>query len=209
MKVLIIGATGETGKLIIDQCIDKGFDVSAFARTPSKLDAFHSINIIHGDILDYSSLKKAVIGKDLVICAVGVPMGQKIDNSRSKGTSNLIKAMKAANLSRLIAISTIGVGSSRQNMNLVSKCLYPLIVGKARLLEAQKQEDLIMRSNLEWTIVRPPRLVTNNNKVNIDVSDNLKTTLSDTLPRCNLAELVVDLSHCDTYINKAVTVVGR
>lgn len=208
MKVLIIGATGETGKLIVNKCVNEGFEVSALARTPSKLNSFHSVNVIHGDVLNDASLKNAVTGQDLVICALGVPIGEKVDNSRSKGTSNLVDAMISANVSRLIAISTIGVGSSRQNMSLISKCLYPLVVGKARLNEAQKQEDLIMTSNLKWTLIRPPRLINANNKVNIEVDENLATKFSDTLQRCNLAELVVGLSQKDNFVGKAISVVG-
>ena len=209
MKILIIGATSKTGRLVIEQCIESSIQVKALARHPTRLHDLSNLEVLEGDILDYEKVKSSINGCDAVICILGASQGEEVGTTRSKGTKNLIKAMKSANVTRLISVSTIGVGDSVNNMSFFSKLIYPLIVGKARLLEAQKQENLILNSSLQWTIVRPPRLVNNSQNQETRAGKELITYFSDKLSRTNLAQFLVESLEQDDYIQDTVTLVDK
>ena len=209
MKILIIGATSETGQLIVEKCIESSIDVKALIRNPKRLGDFPKIEVLEGNVLDYEQVTLALNGCDAVICVLGASQGEKIGNTRSKGTENLINAMKSTNVSRMITVSTIGIGDSVNNMSLFSKIIYPLIIGKARLLEAQKQENLIINSGLQWTIVRPPRLINNTKQQEVRVGEELATNFSDALSRVNLAKFLVELLEQNSFVQKTITVVDK
>jgi putative NADH-flavin reductase len=209
MKILIIGSTGETGKLLIDKCLAMNYEVTALARDKNKLSDYSNIKIVQGDVLDYPTVKACVEGQDVVLCALGASKGDKVGSTRSKGTENVVNAMNSAGVSRIITVTTIGVGQSCDYMSPVSKFLYPFIVGKERLEEAKKQELLITESNLKWTIVRPPRLINTNKSQKNEIGMDMATTLSDCLDRKNLADCVVGLIKETSFIRKSFTLVGR
>src|SRR5207302_10781145 len=72
MRVLIIGASGGTGRQLVNQALERGHTVTAFVRDPSRLSIQHpKLKIIKGDVLDYSSVEGAVHGQEAVISALG------------------------------------------------------------------------------------------------------------------------------------------
>ena len=156
MKVLIFGATGTTGKEIVKQALDLGYDVSAFVRNPDKLKLEHkNLTVIQGDVMNPASVDEAVRGHEVVISSLGA--GAK-GNVRSEGTQNIIRAMEKADVRRFISQSTLGVGDSRGNLNLYWKyVMFGLLIRKA-FLDHVKQETYIQQSRLDWTIVRPGAL---------------------------------------------------
>src|SRR3979411_2989542 len=73
MNLLILGATGRTGLALVEQALEQGHIVTAFARDPSKVRTTHpNLRIAKGDILDYGSVEAALRGQDAVLCAVGI-----------------------------------------------------------------------------------------------------------------------------------------
>jgi putative NADH-flavin reductase len=73
MNLLILGATGRTGRALVEQALEQGHIVTAFARDPSKVRTTHpNLRIAKGDILDYGSVETALLGQDAVLCAVGI-----------------------------------------------------------------------------------------------------------------------------------------
>jgi len=154
MNVLIIGSTGTIGQQLLEQCLAKEFRVTAFARNPEKLATFRTSNLrIHqGDIFNYNNVADAVQHQDVVLCALGD--GNK-GNVRAPGTHNLIRAMQANNVNRLICQTTLGLGSSYQNLNFFWKHIMFGFLLKKAFKDHQIQEDHILKSELNWTIIRP------------------------------------------------------
>src|SRR5437879_5171593 len=73
MNLLVLGATGGTGRALVEQALEQGHSVTAFARNPSKIRTTHkNLRVTQGNILDYSSLEVAVKGQDAVVSALGV-----------------------------------------------------------------------------------------------------------------------------------------
>jgi uncharacterized protein YbjT (DUF2867 family) len=210
MKILIIGATGLTGQLLVSQCLEKGFDVSILARKIDCVIDDPRVNVIHGDVLEPETLDGAIKGQDQVLCALGVKLGHNPGVVRTAGTQHIVDAMENHNVKRLVLISTIGVNDSIDNMSFTSKIFLPLIIGKPRLKEAGLQERIVMSSTLDWTIVRPPRLVEEQAESKaVRFSETLKTKFSDVLSRLSLAEFMIEKLNDTSSYSKKITIVNN
>lgn len=208
MKILIVGSTGKTGLALIKQARAAGYSVTAFARTPQKLAGINDIAIARGDVLRYDDVLRAMQGQDVVLSALGAPLGGEVGTVRSQGTQNIVAAMEASEVERLIAVSTIGVGDSVERMSWVSKRLLPRIIGQERLNEAALQEKTVMASRLAWTLVRPPRLIDSASTSNVQASATQQTKFADKLARIDLAQFMVEEILTKQFVRQAVTVVN-
>lgn len=155
MRVLIIGATGSIGRLVVEQALDAGYEVTAFARNAHKLDFKNSnLNFINADATNQKSVNDAVLGQDAVIITLG--SGKALKTSiRSTGTQKVINAMQKHGVQRLICQSTLGAHESWGNLNLLWKWIMFGIILKSVLKDHEKQETTVYQSKLNWTIVRP------------------------------------------------------
>lgn len=156
MKLIIFGATGTIGNYIVEQSLDKGYQVSAFSRNKNNLNKFNhsNLNKIEGDVFNPMDVQNAIKGQDVVIIVLG---SGKSRNSvvRSKGTQNIIEAMKTNGVKRLICQSTLGAGESKGNLNFFWKNIMFGWFLKQVLLDHELQEEYVKNSELNWTIVRP------------------------------------------------------
>ncbi len=153
MKLAIFGSTGSIGHQLVVQALEQEHTVTAFGRNPAKLQIEHAnLTAVQGDALDSASVEKAVDGQDAVLCSLGA--GSK-GTIRSVGTRNIVRAMEKASVSRFICLSTLGVGSSRANLNYFWKhIMFGLLLRRA-YADHVSQEDYVKESRLDWTIVRP------------------------------------------------------
>ncbi len=158
MKIAVFGSTGGTGKELVKQALDQGHDVVAYARNPEKLkDLNHEkLKIVQGDILDPVAVESAVEGQDAVLSTIGA--GAKRTNLREEGTRVIIEAMQKAGIRRFICQSSFGVGDSRKDLPFFTRYIIVGIFLRHAFADHERQEPLIKKSNLEWTIVRPPYL---------------------------------------------------
>ena len=153
MKVAVFGATGTVGKQVVRQALDAGYEVTAFARSRSKVTIDDpNLRIVEGDVLcDFNQIAAAVTGQDAVIVALGAGAKGRI---RSEGTRNIIAAMREAGVRHLVCQSTLGAGDSAAQLNLKWWLLFrgPL---RWAMADHEKQESYVRESGLDWTIVRP------------------------------------------------------
>jgi uncharacterized protein YbjT (DUF2867 family) len=156
MKILIFGATGTIGRELVTQALELGHTVTAFARDPSKLAISNAnLQIFEGDVMDSASVDRVVVGHEAVLIALGAGISGQV---RSTGTRNIIKAMQNSGVRRLICISSLGVGDSRGNLNFFWKYLMIGMLLRAAFADHISQEDHVIASGLDWTIVRPAGL---------------------------------------------------
>ncbi|TWV99814.1 NAD(P)-dependent oxidoreductase [Chitinophaga pinensis] len=161
MKLIIFGATGGTGKQLTEQALEQGHMVTAFVRDPSRLGIMHSnLNIVKGDVMDPASIIPAMQGQEAVLCAIGSP-ANKIGTIRSTGTSNIIQAMKATGVRRLICQTSLGYGDSKKTLDqtpfIFKYIIVPFILKKG-FADHALQEEYIKQSQLDWVIARPANL---------------------------------------------------
>lgn len=153
MNIVIFGATGSIGQELVTQALTEGHCVTAFLRNPAKSQLNHGkLKLMQGDVLDYVSVKKAVKGQDVVLCALGAGSRGGV---RAQGTKNIIGAMDEAGVLRLISLSTLGVGDSRQTLSFFWKYIMFGLLLRQAFADHVLQEAYIKKSQLDWTIVRP------------------------------------------------------
>jgi putative NADH-flavin reductase len=158
MKLLVFGATGGTGRELVEQALAQGHEVTAYARNPAKLgDITHArLQVIRGDVLDAAAVEQAVPGHDAVVCAIGAGAGRT--SLREDGTRNIVRAMEKVGVRRLICQSSMGVGDSRANLGFLTKCVIVPVFLRHAFADHERQEAVVKESDLDWTIVRPPHL---------------------------------------------------
>jgi putative NADH-flavin reductase len=158
-RVLIVGATGGTGRQLVAQALERGYEVTALARNPAKLRIEHPrLHVVRGDVLDYASLEAAVRGQEAVVSALGHKRFLLPTRILSEGTRNVLRAMQEQGVRRLVCETALGIGNSAGRMGL----WYTLFVVPAILQfyfwDKTRQERAIADSRVEWVIVRPGAL---------------------------------------------------
>lgn len=201
MKVIVFGAAGATGKLIVDECLARGYDVTAFVRDATKLVTRDGVRVVEGDMLNANAVAAAIVGHDAAIHAVGSG-NMKASTVRTEPARILVAAMQQAGVKRLVAMSGMGAGESRDGMPAVVRAvIVPLLLG--RLLRDQNGlEHHVTSSSLDWTLVRPGELK------DVEKTGNIKASLdykgvSMGVPRPDVAAFIVDQLASDVYLRKA------
>ena len=203
-KILVLGATGPTGRLIVNQALARGYVVTALVRSPEKATDIKGINLVAGDARDETALRQAVKGQDAVISALGTRASPfKEVTLLSTATRALIKAMKAEQVARLIAITGLGAGDSAGHGGfLFNNVIFPLLLRHV-YADKNRQEVIINDSGLDWTIARPSIL---NNKPGRDTIRTL-TNLADfnggTISRQDVAKFVLDQVQSEAWQHRS------
>jgi putative NADH-flavin reductase len=158
MKLLVLGATGSTGLEIVRQAIERGHFVTAFVRSPERLNPFRDrITIKQGNLLDTAELRPVIKGQDAVLSAFGprVPISKADANLLQQFALALTNAMLRAGVKRVVAESMAFLfkNSIIPPAYLLGKLFFPGIVA-----DAAAMEDEFEKSGLDWTLVRPPKL---------------------------------------------------
>lgn len=178
MKIAVFGATGIAGRAIVDELLNRGFNVTVLTRHAASVSVRHKrLNVIEGCVTDSSDIRKVIEGQDAVVQTLGIggKGNGKPTTFVSEANRLIMDEMEAMGVRRFIAISVIGAGDSLffmpwiyRNfvMPLFMKWFVPIIEDKNRM------ETMIRKSKLDWTIVRcttieniPPR---GNVKVSFD-----------------------------------------
>lgn len=202
-KILVLGATGPTGRHIVSQAISQGYDVTVLVRSPEKATDLKGAKIVVGDARDEKALRQAIKGRDAVISALGTPASPFREVTLlSTATRALVNAMKAEQVSRLITITGLGAGDSKGHGGfLFDNLIYPLLLRKV-YADKNRQEAIVNGSDLDWTIVRPSIL---NNKQEHKAVRTL-TDLSDvhggTISREDVATFLLDQVTSSTWLKK-------
>ena len=112
MKVLVLGGSGKTGSLVIERALAKGHEVTALVRDGSEFKQ-ENARVVRGDATDREAVLQAVEGNEAVIDTIGGSTPYKDTTLERTAAHNVIEAMQAKNIRRLIVISMMGLGTSR------------------------------------------------------------------------------------------------
>lgn len=209
MRIVIFGSTGGTGRELVNQALERGWEVIAFARQPAQLAIKHPrLYPVQGDVLDPRAVADAVEGADVALSALGVRLGQPPGMVRSEGTRHIVRALEAAGISRFVSVSTLGVGDSRQRQSAMARWLLPRIIGAERLAEAERQEQIIADSILGWTILRPARLVDGPASHSYRLGTSLSTGITSQTRRADLATALLDQLTDETFLHQCPAIIN-
>ncbi len=204
MRLLVVGATGGLGRVIVAEAVRRGHDVSALVRDPAAADLPEPVLKVHGDVLDPASLGAAVAGRDGVICVLGTPSPRRPSTLLGDGTGNLVVAMKSAGVPRLVCVTLLGTADSKRNASLlyrhvILRLLAPMVPDK------EDQERVVRESGLEWVLVRPPRFVGGPGRPPRIIRAGDRGRVGH-VPRQQLARILLDAAERPDYVRQAITV---
>ena len=201
MKVLIIGATGATGQILMREALAQGHEVTALARNPSAVAPEDpGLRVLQGNALEVSSVEAAVAGQDAVLSALGT-RSSRPTTLFSESTQNVISAMNKHGVRHLVCITGIGVGDSKGHVGfLYDRIIRPFVV-KNIYDDKERQEEAIKQSDLDWVIVRPARLTDEPAKgeYKVFLGGSYK---AKTISRADVADFMLAQLTDDTYVHK-------
>jgi nucleoside-diphosphate-sugar epimerase len=156
MRLLIIGATGGTGRELVRQALAQGHEVTAFVRDPAKLRTENAnLRIAKGDVLDYAAVEAAMRGQDAVLSALGHRQFLGPTRIQSDGMRNILRAMTTCDVPRLICETALGLGNSAGWLGLPGTFFMLPFVLPFYFRDKLRQEELILASDRDWVIARP------------------------------------------------------
>ena len=131
-----------------------GYEVTFLVRDPVRLTLNHDkLYLVIGDVLNLDKVEEALAGSEAVCCTLGNTANNP-DFVVSDGTRNIIEGMTKQGIERLVVVSALGVGDSREQVSLPFKMIMKTVLRKA-YEDKERQEQLVRNSNLDWVIVRP------------------------------------------------------
>jgi len=201
MKILVVGATGGTGQLIVRDAVVKGYSVVALVRSTARAD-LPGAELIEGDARDEATLARAMDGCDAVVSALGTGMGRREVDLLTVATRALIAAMTRNDVRRLVCISALGVGDSRGHGGFVFDRLFqPLLLSQA-YKDKNRQEAAIRVTSLDWVIVRPARLTDDQARGSVRAVTNLASINGGKVARADVARFAVEQLTADTWLRQ-------
>ena len=158
-KILVAGANGITGKLIVYRLCQLGMSVRAFVHEANRISDTRNIEVVEGNALDQPDCVRAASGYDSIICTIGerfIPKDHSIVDG--DGIINLVVAAQTAGVRRFIVIPSIGVGDTWDWLPFPVKWFFQLFGFVPILKEKERSEAHLRKTKLDWSIIYPAML---------------------------------------------------
>ncbi|MFB5761252.1 NAD(P)-dependent oxidoreductase [Paenibacillus medicaginis] len=228
MKIAIIGATGTTGRKVMERALELGHEVVAVARRPEVITPAERLITRQGDVFDAPGMVKAIAGTDAVISCIGptsnfspgTAMAKGILNAvvanfspgtvMSEGIPNILAACQHVGVKRFVMQSGIGLSDGKEftTGNRLAIGIHRRIFSKA-VKDKTIAEHAVERSDLDWVIVRPPGMNYGAATLNYTAGPLARIAPFRTLPFEDCADCLVRAATSEpTWIRKIVNV-GR
>lgn len=206
MKIVVFGANGKTGKLIVEHALSKNIEVIAYIRKADSLTIEHpNLKIVVGNLTESLRIRDCISGADACISALGGASLQHHATEIIKGIDNIIRMMELENVNRFIYLSSLGAGESKYFIPQPIRFYLTKILLRVPLEDHNINESRITNSKLNWTIVRPGGLtdgpITNEIKHG---TEKFKMKGSSSISRNNVAAFIIQQLFVDNYNKKAV-----
>ena len=210
MKFAVFGATGRTGRPLVQQALDAGHAVAALARDPSKLALRHErLDVVQGDVLDPDAVGRVVDGADAVLLTLGPTKGAPPDLMR-RAAENVVGAMRHHGVRRVITETGAGVADPRDPGGLGPAFMRGVmrVVARRLLADSEAHVDVLRRSGLDWTAVRAPRL-TNGPRTGAYETGYLSMGPGHSVARADVADYMLRLATTGDGVGEAPMISGR
>ena len=198
MRLFVLGATGGTGSALTRQALERGHGVTAFVRAPDELSARHErLQVVGGDPRNPDELMRALGGHDAVLSTLGArsraPTTLLGDAARST-----LEAMGQTGLRRLVVVSSALLFPDGGALRRLFRFIF-----RNALADSLVMEGLVAAGDLDWTVVRPPRLTDAKPRGRYRVAAHFPPAGS--IARADLARCMLDAVQERTHLG---TVIG-
>lgn len=202
MKMLVLGATGPTGRHLVDLALRSGDSVTALARNPSALaDLADRITVVAGDATSQRDVSAAVLGQGAIISALG--QGKSLNHHElfDRASAAVIGAAKEQGVPRLVWMSSFGVGDTIGAATVTQKFMYRTLL---RGVYANKKiaDGRIRSSGLDWTLVYPTALTNGPARGTYRVDDRLRMKGAPRISRADVAAFMLQAAHNSEWIQR-------
>jgi len=203
-KILVLGATGGTGRRIVSQALALGHEVTALVRSPEKASDLKGARLIAADVRDEKALREALKGQDAVVSTLGTPASPFREVTLlSTATRALVNAMKAEHVPRLVCITGLGAGDSAGHGGFVfDNLIFPLLLRKV-YADKDRQEAIVGDSGLDWVLVRPSILNDKPGRGTIRAFTDMSGFHGGTISREDVASFVLDQLRSDVWLRRS------
>ncbi len=167
-KLLVLGATGATGRWLVQMAIERGQRVTALVRSKTSIQERDGLEIVQGEVLDANALDRVMEGKDAVLSGLGIRRESAADpwsplvspaDLTERSAQNIVNAMKKHGVQRVIGISAAGVGDSKDKVDAdISGIIRNSNIAIA-FRDLENMEEIYAKSGLDSLVVRPVTLV--------------------------------------------------
>ena len=210
MKILVFGASGAIGIKFIQQALGKGHFVKAFVRNPDKIKLSHpALQIIKGELNDTAAIRNCVSNTDVIVSVLGPPLVRNYEGMPlAEGHQNIIAAMSASGVKRLITLATPSVKFERDQRSIAT--VLPGIMAKLFFPKPYKEivemGKIVRNSGIDWTIVR---IIAPHNK---PATGNIKVSFGDRklgfgISRDDIAQFILEAAETGSYI-RSMPIIG-
>lgn len=209
-KVLLLGATGRTGKVLLRQMLDRGYDVNILIRDRESIVTHQNLSVFEGTLTEENALKKAIEGCQAVISTLNVSRTSDFpwaklrtpDDFLSQTISNVIRLGRGFEIKRVIVLSAWGVGDSNSEIPWWFNWLINNSNIGAAYRDHERQENVLINSGIDYTIIRPVGLINSkkDKKVLVSLGSSAKPAL--TISRHNVARFIISSLEGDLYLNQ-------
>ena len=211
MRIAVFGATGRTGRPLLEQAVERGHEPVAFVRDPAKLSTTlrddDRIRVVEGDAYTGAGVERAIDGDgdrvDAVVSVLG-QTGDGPDDLLTTAGGHVLDAMATHGVERFVTLVGAGVREDGESVSLGGKVMSALlkIAAQSVLEDAQQHVAHVKRTDTAWTIVRGPRLTENDHTGRFRAGTEITLGVRDTAARANVAEFVLDCLENDLYVHE-------
>jgi putative NADH-flavin reductase len=211
VKIVVFGASGRTGRLIVGGGLERGHEITAFARAPEALGELASrcARVVRGDIVDRVMVAEAVSGQEAAVYAIG-PVPGESSSIAADGALRVVRVMQKYGVRRLIVLSAAGIVADAEDAprSFLARLFRSRPAETVDPGDVRRMEVTVRQSELDWTLVRPSRL-----------TDGPATglyragpghALPDARPvaRADVADFILDQLETDLNVQHAVALSG-
>lgn len=206
MKIVILGASGKTGRELVAQALEQGYAVTAFVRDESKVSLKKpNLSVRVGDARSQADLQAVLSGKDAVVSTLG--SNKFNDDLMAASTEALIRAMQAVNMKRVVVLSSF-LMAEHSKPGLLMKAVGSM--SRSVLKDKSAGESQLKHSGLDWTLVYATRLKRGPLTGTVRVVDKAETVgLGNGISRADVADYMLEILDNESMYEKSVLITSR
>lgn len=218
MKLLVLGATGRTGRWILEYALDAGHDVVALVRSPHKIVApSRKLRVVRGTPENANDVLAALNDREAVVSTLNnnrtsdLPWARPVSPPMlmTRSIANAVDAMRATGARRIVVLSAVGVGDSFAYAPAITRLLIRRTNLRIVFEDHAAQEAVLRESGLDWTCVRPAILTNARSLGKIVVSYGGQPKAGMTMGRAHVARFMVDILDEPAFFGKAPVISDR
>jgi putative NADH-flavin reductase len=208
VEIVIFGAGGATGRRLVAQALANGHRVTAFARAPERLGIAHcALSVARGDINDEAAVAGALQGKQAALSALGNRSPLQRDPALVAGLDRLLRTMQRLQVQRFVYPSFLGVAAARSQLPMLFRRILCPIVLRNEIADHEAKEEIIMRSDLKWTILRAPKLTNGAHTGRFRCGPDVRPTgVFPTISRSDVSDCMLRTLQDGAHVRAAVSV---